>query len=1049
MSRKTPPTSGFFSDVPACAPWQNDINKDYWQDEVARAVACLDSIDFSEAQQVSADHRALELAIHLRKMRTRTGGIDALVQEYDLSSEEGVILMCLAEALLRIPDADTQSELISEHIGNTDWSQHPVNSSSLLVHASVWGLMLAGKVVRVPEAKSAFSEMLNRLGAPVVRSSVRSAMQILGKQFVMGKNIGEALKRADQNNQYHYNFDMLGEAACTQDDAEHYYQSYTDAIHALGELQKKHPQDVYRAPSISVKLSALHPRYEPAQYQRVHAELLPRLMDLAGLAKDAGIGLCMDAEEAYRLDLSLQLFQQLCTDSALSGWDGLGIAVQAYQKRAPALIDWLAEIAQTSKRRLQVRLVKGAYWDYEIKYAQQHGLSGYPVYTRKENTDISYVACAQKLLSRPDVFFPCFATHNARTLATIEQMGGDTEYEFQRLLGMGEALYDRVLESSAVPCRIYAPVGDHKTLLAYLVRRLLENGANSSFINRLAHDTIDIELVVKDAVREARTKKPHAHPQIPLPRELFGEERSNSEGLEFGDPQTLTQWRDATEPTSASPSYDGGGDEHTITCPADTKLELGVIREANADFVENALQQAYTAQPQWNQQPVEQRANALLLAADTLQQERAAFLQLLVTEAGRVLPDAVDELREAEDFLRYYAHQGKKLFGKAQRLPSPAGERDWLGLRGRGVFLCIAPWNFPLAIFIGQVAAALVAGNSVLAKPAEQTPLIAAKIIELLHRCDVPTECLHLLCGDGARIGGQLLGDARLGGVAFTGSTHTAHLINRKLAESTGPIIPFIAETGGINAMLVDSTALPEQVTHDVLASAFRSAGQRCSSLRLLCIQEEVFDEQVDMIVKAMQELQLGDPRLLSTDIGPVIDQEALQMLNDYAQQMDQSAQLLQGNALADELQKNGWFFAPRLYRVQSVAELKEERFGPVLHVLSYQRDQLPALCEQINALGYGLTLSVHSRIRSRIDTVQRLVRVGNFYVNRNQIGAAVGVQPFGGEQLSGTGPKAGGPNYLLRFASEYTISDNITALGGDPELLALEEFAPDESPKH
>jgi RHH-type proline utilization regulon transcriptional repressor/proline dehydrogenase/delta 1-pyrroline-5-carboxylate dehydrogenase len=1002
------------------------------------------------------EERARQLVAEVRKDRVRSSGIDAFMHEYELSSKEGVVLMCLAEALLRIPDAETADALIKDKIGGANWESHLGKSESWFVNASTWALMLTGRVVSIDgkgndlDWRGTLHKLVNRSGEPVIRQAVTQAMRVMGRQFVMGRKIGEALDRAksSESKGYRYSYDMLGEAARTMADAERYYDAYADAIRRIGKAAKG--RGPIEAPGISVKLSALHPRYEFAQADRVMDELTPRLLELCRMAKEEDIGLCIDAEEADRLDISMDVIETAAMDPSLQGWQGLGLAVQAYQKRAYPLIDWLADLAKRSGHRLMVRLVKGAYWHTEIKRAQELGWSDYPVFTRKVSTDVSYLACARKLLQEDEAFYPCFATHNAHTLAAVAEMAGNrSDYEFQRLHGMGDALYDQVVSKAGkggYPVRIYAPVGSHEDLLAYLVRRLLENGANTSFVNRIVDEKAPISDIVADPLREAERMHPLRHPQIPMPEALFGEGRQNSEGHDVTDPPTLLRLRDGMlaaekDDWSAAPLVGGApvrGTPRPVYSPADNARRVGEVTEADADTAKEALSRAVRAQSAWDDTPASERAAILERAADLYEQHGARLMAICIREAGKTLGDAIAELREAVDFLRYYAVRARMEFAEPERLPSPTGEIDEISLHGRGVFLCISPWNFPLAIFTGQVSAALAAGNAVLAKPAEQTPLIAHEAVKLLHAAGVPGDVLHLLPGDGPTIGNAVLEDPSLGGVAFTGSTDTARLINRKLAGRDGPIVPLIAETGGQNAMIVDSSALPEQVTRDVLISAFQSAGQRCSALRCLYVQADVFDRQIEMIAGAMKELRVGDPAYLSTDVGPVIDSEARAGLNDHIAEMRKRGAPLGETEMPADCDR-GTFVAPTLFEIGAIGELEREHFGPILHVVRYKASELEDVVDAINATGYGLTCAVHTRIDETVARVLHRLKVGNAYVNRNQIGAIVGVQPFGGEGLSGTGPKAGGPRYLHRFAAERTVSVDTTAAGGNASLMTLE----------
>ncbi len=1013
-----------------------------------------------DATRVAADSRT-RIAAHARRLvaavrdaRLTKGGLDAFLHEYGLSSDEGVVLMCLAESLLRIPDAHTADLLIRDTLGDADWEEHLGHSESLFVNASTWALMLTGRVVALSDYRgqtvgSVLGRLASRFGEPLIRRSVRQAMRIIGRQFVLGRHIDEALERAAEEPLAHYrfSFDMLGEAARTQTDADRYWDAYRHAIDQIGAAVPT--TDPIRGAGISIKLSALHPRYEVAQRDRVLHELTPRLAALAVQAAHIGIGLTVDAEEADRLELSLEILAAVSADGRLRGWDGLGLAVQAYQKRALPVLAWLRDRAQRDRRRFMVRLVKGAYWDTEIKVAQERGLRGYPVFTRKAATDVSFLACARRLLAAPDCFYPQFATHNAHTVAAVMDMGGPRDdFEFQRLHGMGEGLYEALMREAddRPPCRVYAPVGSHEDLLPYLVRRLLENGANSSFVNRVVDARVPIERIIVDPVETLRRTHPKPHPHIPLPRDLYPD-RQNSYGIDTSNPRELAvlakrMHAAAARPWEAYPLVGGAqrdGDHVAVRDPTDTRRVIGTRIDADPRAVADAFDLASAAQARWDATPPAERAACLERMADALEGDTPRCLALLVREAGKTLADAVAEVREAIDYCRYYAMRCRADFEAPLELPGPTGESNRLSLHGRGVFACISPWNFPLAIFTGQIAAALAAGNAVLAKPAEQTPLIAAHAVQRFLAAGVPAEILHLLPGDGATIGAALVADPRVGGVAFTGSVDTAHRIHRTLAGKPGPIVPLIAETGGQNALLVDSSALPEQVVADVLASAFGSAGQRCSALRVLFVQDDVADTLLRMLIGAMQELVIGDPGLLATDIGPVIDREALDALNTHVRFLNAHARHLYTCELPSTC-AYGTFFAPRAFEIESIDFLDHEVFGPILHVVRYPTDALERVIDAINATGYGLTLGIHSRIDSTIEKIHRRLRVGNTYVNRSQIGAVVGVQPFGGEGLSGTGPKAGGPHYLPRFATERTLTINTTAQGGNTSLLSLQE---------
>ncbi len=1120
----------FVADGSAESPVGAAINAKYLSPEepLVRRLADLARLD--PAQRAAVHERALRLVEAVRSARPRGGGLDALLREYHLASREGVILMCLAEALLRIPDAETADRLIADKVGAGDWEEH-LGGGSLLVNASTWGLMLTGRLVEIDRAevgpvRAWFGRLASRIGEPVARSALRQAMRVLGHQFVMGRTIEEALERAAgaRERTYRYSFDMLGEAAITRADADRYLQRYREAIAALGahSLQGAHSAlgasavpgapsvpgasaapgvpsapgapsapvarsafggDVRARPGVSVKLSALHPRYERAQRERVLSELTPALLDLVRLAREAGIGLTIDAEEADRLELSLELLEAVLRSEWTAGYEGFGLAVQAYQKRAYAVLEWLAARARALRRRVTVRLVKGAYWDSEIKRAQERGLAGYAVFTRKPNTDVSYLACARLLAGSTDVIFPQFATHNAQTVAyVIEVMGGAAgAFEFQRLHGMGEELYEQVIgegsivagsravsspatrsaaADSAAPgtaagaapghggyaCRVYAPVGPHEDLLPYLVRRLLENGANTSFVNRLVDARLPAAEVACDPVQEVDRLRAAAHPRIVEPERLFAPERRNARGINLNDGAELDRLKRACEAAArqswrAAPIVGGTRGEGapvTLYNPALEASAVGTVIEASPAEVSRAFAIATAAQGAWDARPAEQRAALLERAADLFEERRAELIARCVLEAGKTVPDSVAEVREAVDFLRYYALQARTQFGEELQLAGPTGERNTLRLRGRGVFACVSPWNFPLSIFTGQVSAALAAGNAVLAKPAEQTPLTAALAVEILHAAGVPADVLHFLPGDGPTVGAALTRDSRVAGVAFTGSGETARLIERSLAGRPGPIAALIAETGGINAMIVDSSALPEQAVLDAVASGFDSAGQRCSALRALLLQEQIAPRALELLAGCMDELRVGDPARLATDLGPVIDHEALAMLEAHAAQLTARARWHHRAPLDSGLARAGRFFAPLAAEIESLDALEREVFGPIVHVVRYRARDLDGLIDALNAKGYGLTLGIHTRIDGVAQRIAARARVGNVYVNRNMIGAVVGVQPFGGCGLSGTGPKAGGPHYLARFATEQTVTVNTAALGGNASLLSL-----------
>jgi len=1014
--------------------------------------------------------RAHDLATRLvRAMRAASPadlGVDAFLQEYGLTSEEGVMLMCLAEALLRIPDAETADALIAEKIGGGQWDRHLGKSGSLMVNASTWGLMLTGSIVKVKQNEDVsisglFGQLVKRSGEPVIRRAIRQAMRVMGNQFVLGRTIQEALKRAEplEAEGYRFSYDMLGEAAQTAEDAERYCSRYMDAIHAVGRaasgLISEHRDALMQRPSLSVKLSAIHPRFEPGKEVQLRHELMPRLVELATAARANKLCLTIDAEEQDRLDLTLGIFAELMGHTNLDKWEGLGLVVQAYGKRAIPTLRWLRRLSQQHQKRIPLRLVKGAYWDSEIKWAQERGLADYPVFTRKLNTDVSYLTCLRFLLADGQAFYPQFATHNAQTLATAAVAGVGKEFEFQRLHGMGQTLYEEVMADQAVaqPCRIYAPVGGHEDLLAYLVRRLLENGANTSFINRLADETAPIEEIVRDPVERAeREREAHgstssasAPGAVPRPPLVFGTERRNSLGLALTErharAQLLSEMGEALRGTcAAAPLVDGAtchtNESRLVICPHDRRQRLGAVHEASEVEIEMAVASATASAHDWDHLGGPARAEILEKTADLFERDRPRLMAVIVREAGKTMENAQDDLREAVDFLRYYACEARRLFDQPVELHGPTGETNTLELRGRGPFACISPWNFPLAIFTGQIAAALAAGNPVLAKPAEQTPITAFIATQLFHEAGVPGGVLHLLPGNGG-VGAALVKDQRVAGVAFTGSNNTARAIQKALAERPGSIIPLIAETGGINAMIVDSSALPEQVTRDCIRGAFDSAGQRCSATRVLFLQDDIYKPITEMLVGAAEALQLGDPIDYATDIGPVIDERAQDALEAHKANMYRSAHVLIDTKMPEDC-RVGTYVSPAIFEIGAISELKHEVFGPILHVVRYQQGHLDQVCEAINATGFGLTLGVHSRIDAVADFVAEHAHVGNLYVNRNQIGAAVGVQPFGGEGLSGTGPKAGGPNYLARFAVERVRTTDVTATGGNVQLLSL-----------
>ncbi len=992
------------------------------------------------------DARATALVEAIRAKAGGLGGIEDFLHAYSLSTREGLALMVLAEALLRVPDAATADRLIEDKLAAGRWLDSDIKSTALLVSASAWTLGIAARIIHPGETPDTILyDIARRIGLPALRTATRQAMRLIGSHFVLGQTIDEALTRARGHADFRYSFDMLGEGARNAADAEKYFNAYAAAITAIGASAGNAPLPA--RPGISVKLTALHPRFEAISRERVLAELPPRVIELARLAKARELAFTIDAEEADRLELSLDVIAAVLGDRSLRGWDGFGLAVQAYQKRALAVIGWVEQAAVSFGSRLTVRLVKGAYWDTEIKRAQERGLADYPVFTRKAMTDLCYMACARTLLGARARIFPQFATHNALTVASvIEDAGGVEGFEFQRLHGMGEALYAALrAELPQVSCRIYAPVGGHRDLLAYLVRRLLENGANSSFVSVAADRSVPIAEILRRPQARIATASEARNPRIPLPRDLYEPERQNSTGIEFGERASLEALRaeiraGSVTAAEAGPLVDGialPGISRTVTSPIDGGA-VGVVGEADETIVRAAMSAAAAGFAGWAATPCEDRTAALQRAADLLEKNRGQLIALLQGEGGKTLDDALSELREAVDYCRYYAAQAR-MYLAPQPMPGPTGESNLLRYRGRGVFVCISPWNFPLAIFLGQVSAALAAGNAVVAKPAEQTPLVAARAVALLHQAGIPATALHLVPGDG-KIGARLVADPCTAGVVFTGSTEVGRAINRALAEKAGPIVPLIAETGGINAMIVDATALPEQVIDDVVTSAFRSAGQRCSALRLLCLQEDVADNMLEMLVGAARELKVGDPREISTHVGPVIDADAKQKLESWIAEMDGAGRVRFRWDEDGTLPAAGIYVAPVLIELDRARELKQEVFGPVLHVVRWRADELDALLDDIASNGTALTLGVHSRIDLTIDRIAARLPHGNIYVNRSMIGAVVGTQPFGGTHLSGTGPKAGGPNYLRRFAAEQVVTVNTAAVGGNAGLLAQDE---------
>ncbi len=1029
-----------------------DINHHYLVNETEQVNGLLALAELDHQAMYAVENHARHLVGDVRAHPERLSALDRFLGEYNLAHSDGVVLMCLAESLLRIPDSATADALIADKLSGPDWAQH-LGSDDLLVNASTWGLMLTGQLLlsvdqRSTSAGSVFKRLAARLGEPLVRNATRHAMRIIGDQFVMAPTIEGALIRSRREAREYetFSYDMLGEAAMTTADAERYCAAYLAAIDVIG--KHRQPGSIANAPGISVKLSALCPRFEFTQRIRAVSEIGERLAVLAARAAEHDIQLTVDAEETDRLEMTLSIFAGVVRKSALRDWDGLGIAVQAYQKRAVDVIHWLRESTEQARRRVRVRLVKGAYWDNEIKLAQTRGLSDYPVFTRKCNTDVAYLACARTLLGAEDRLLPQFATHNAHTIAWVTHLAADRPVEFQRLHGMGEGLYAALNGQRAKPyqCRVYAPVGAHEVLLPYLVRRLLENGANSSFVHRIADRKVAVEQLIADPVAAARSITDRRHPLIPRPRDLYGGGRRGARGFNFADKTTCDTLlhRIGNRPCEnyvACPIVGGveqTGKSYAVLAPADPGRCLGQVLYAQPDTVVRALELSCTAWESWDATRADRRANILENAASAIENDGEEILLLIVHETGRTFIDAYAEIREAIDFLRYYAGECRRLFGGKTTLAGPAGETNHLSLHGRGVIATISPWNFPVSIFVGQIAAALAAGNTVIAKPAEQSALVAARICAEFYRAGVPGEVLHFLPGHGPEIGAQILADPRLAGVAFTGSSKVAGLIAQQLAAKPQPPPLFVAETGGINCMIADSSALPEQIVVDVVSSAFNSAGQRCSALRVLYLQSDIAQQVLTMLRGHMRELVIGDPMALSTDIGPVIDETAAATLHNYIAAARAAGRL--DFALTPPAQLPGHYVGPCLITIGHISEIPGEVFGPILHIRTFDIGALDAVCDEINSTGYGLTLGIHSRVDSRVDNIVQRIRVGNIYVNRNMIGAMVESQPFGGIGLSGTGPKAGGPNYLLRFATERTLTVNTAAVGGNATLISLTE---------
>jgi RHH-type transcriptional regulator, proline utilization regulon repressor / proline dehydrogenase / delta 1-pyrroline-5-carboxylate dehydrogenase len=1032
---------------------RESINKVYRADELTLMTQLCDVASLTPEQLRITKKQATVLVKWVRSQRKKSSGIDSFLSEYSLQSDEGIALMCLAEALLRVPDKATRDQLIKDKLAFVNWKSHFGQSHSFFVNATTWGLMLTGKVLNPKSAETRLSRVLmkfiNRSTEAFIRGSVTKAMRVMSKQFIMGLSMDEARARAKDREAlgYLYSYDMLGESAITEADSARYYIAYQQAIESIG--QHVSPDtSVYQRPGISIKLSALHPRYSEVQYSRVMEELVPKLLKLAFLAKTYDIPMTIDAEESERLDLSLDVMEAVFLNDSLDGWNGFGFAIQSYQKRAFYVLDWAADLARKKNRRMMVRLIKGAYWDSEIKKTQTQGLTGYPVFTRKSFTDVSFQACAKKLLKMTDVLYPMFATHNAYSVAMILTLAGDyRDFEFQCLHGMGTELYERIVPQKyhGIACRIYAPVGSYEDLLPYLVRRLLENGANSSFVHRIVDDDAPIAELVADPVKKAIPFFSKINQNIPLPEDLFLPIRINSTGIDFTnryDMAILQEERSslASKQWSAHPLVVGrtkSASMYAITSPAAFQNRVGTVQPATADDIDAALTHAKAYTSVWSSFPVTDRAILLQRFADLLQSNSSELMALACLEAGKTWNDAIGEVREAIDFCRYYASMAVTLMSHPTKLKGYTGECNELNLYPRGIVLCISPWNFPLAIFVGQVVAGLATGNCVIAKPAEQTPLIASLAVKLMHQAGIPLNAVQLLPGSGEEIGAALVNDERINAVLFTGSTQTAHHINQILAARAGEIVPFIAETGGQNAMIVDSSALLEQLIVDVMNSAFGSAGQRCSALRVLFIQEDIYERTLALLKGAMALLNVGDPRRLCTDIGPVIDDNALKALKHHVSTMKKRFEVIYQCPLTDDM-KLGYFMPPTVIAIDDLSALKQEVFGPILHVIQYKKKELDKVIMQINQTKYGLTLGIHSRINETIEYIKQRVHVGNCYVNRSMIGAVVGLQPFGGEGLSGTGPKAGGPNYLIRLCHERTFTVDTTAAGGNASLMSL-----------
>lgn len=1054
----------------AASTWQQSpealfarVSDHYLVDESAYVSELVGLLNAEDKDAKRIGDKTAELVREIRTMDTAVDSIDELLQQYSLDTQEGVLLMCLAEALLRIPDKETADALIEDKLGVADWKSHLGQSESWFVNASTWGLLMTGNVIKMDLPKgdgkpaTFINRMVNRLGEPVIRRAMYQAMKVMGKQFVLGRDIKEALKRSQPlfDKGYTYSYDMLGEAACTRADAKGYFDDYARAIRTVGETSRKLKEGT-PSPSVSIKLSALHPRYEFGRREQVLEELVASVRELAGIARELNVAITIDAEEVDRLEISLEVFRAVYESDTCRGWGKFGLVVQAYSTRALPTLQYLNRIADLQGDEIPLRLVKGAYWDSEIKESQELGVEGYPVFTRKASTDVSYLVCVRFLLSENTRgrIYPQFATHNAHTISTILDVAnaGETrQFEFQRLHGMGEALYEAALKRApkGTWCRIYAPVGAHKDLLPYLVRRLLENGANSSFVHQLVDPRVPVESLCTHPVVTLNQYKTYHNPRIALPPNIYGADRLNSRGINLNINSQYQPLIDEMA-THMDTTYDvrpqlafevevNAERRQAVTCPFDRRDTLGHVQWTSAEEASRAIDAAWAAFPRWEQTPVEERAAILERFGDLMETHTAELMTLCSREGGKLLTDGIAEIREAVDFCRYYANRARADFAEPTELQGPTGEHNQIMLGGKGVFACISPWNFPVAIFCGQMVAAAVTGNTVVAKPAEQTSLVAHRVVELLREAGMPHDVVQLLPGDGPTVGSVLSSDPRITGVCFTGSTQTAQIINRSLAaRENAPLPTLIAETGGLNAMIVDSTALPEQVVNDVVQSAFQSAGQRCSALRVLYVQEDVAERVISLLKGAMDELKIGDPRDLGTDVGPVIDEEARAGLLKHIEEYRSQGRVIAEAAVDKTITEHGTFVAPIALRIDGIDSLESEQFGPVLHIATWKGGEVDKVIDTINGLGYGLTFGVHSRNESFANAVAQKIRVGNVYVNRNIIGAVVGVQPFGGQGFSGTGPKAGGPHYLHRFATEKTRTVNTTALGGNASLLAM-----------